>query len=226
MRGPDYSGSWHHGESWHQAEVDDEGDHHSWAVSYADMVTLLFVLFLVVAAMSSINKRKFEQLTEAINGVSTPNGLEQVVKDLESKLQGQGLSGDVQVLRDKQGVALEIKDSLLFESGKADIPPAAAAKMEAVLQSLASLPDKYHFLVEGHTDDAPINTPAFKNNWQLGASRAVAVIGLFTSAHFDAHRLTAQTFADTRPLLANRGENGKPDEEHRRRNRRVVIRVL
>jgi chemotaxis protein MotB len=50
----------------HEEEHEEHENHERWLVSYADMMTLLMVLFIVMFAISSINQGKFNQLKEGL----------------------------------------------------------------------------------------------------------------------------------------------------------------
>ncbi len=57
----------------HDEEHEEHENHERWLVSYADMMTLLMVLFIVMFAISSINQGKFDQLKQGLhNGFGTP----------------------------------------------------------------------------------------------------------------------------------------------------------
>jgi chemotaxis protein MotB len=57
----------------HEEEHEEHENHERWLVSYADMMTLLMVLFIVMFAISSINQGKFDQLKQGLhNGFGTP----------------------------------------------------------------------------------------------------------------------------------------------------------
>jgi chemotaxis protein MotB len=58
----------------HEEEHEEHENHERWLVSYADMMTLLMVLFIVMFAISSINQGKFDQLKQGLhNGFGTPD---------------------------------------------------------------------------------------------------------------------------------------------------------
>jgi chemotaxis protein MotB len=55
-------------------EPEEHVNHERWLVSYADMLTLLFVLFVVLFSMSSVDQRKFAQLAEGLaQGFGAPS---------------------------------------------------------------------------------------------------------------------------------------------------------
>ena len=57
----------------HEEEHEEHENHERWLVSYADMMTLLMVLFIVMFAISSINQGKFDQLKQGLkNGFGAP----------------------------------------------------------------------------------------------------------------------------------------------------------
>jgi chemotaxis protein MotB len=71
--------------------------------------------------------------------------------------------------------------------------------------------------VTGHTDNIPINTPKFASNWELSAVRASDVVRYFISTGIDPKLLSAEGYAEYRPLEDNKTAKG------RSRNRRVEI---
>jgi len=75
-------------------------------------------------------------------------------------------------------------------------------------------------IVAGHTDDLPISTERFRDNWDLSSARAVSVIRELINRHgVDPSRLEAKGYADTRPLVAN------DSIANRARNRRIEIEI-
>ena len=79
--------------------------------------------------------------------------------------------------------------------------------------------------VEGHTDDSPISSERYPSNWELSAARASLVVRMLENKGFRKDRLSPQGFADSRPILPNRDEAGKPIPDNQAQNRRVVIRI-
>ena len=62
-----------HGRRGHDEEPEEHENHERWLVSYADMMTLLMVLFIVMFAISSVNQGKFDQLKQGLkNGFGSP----------------------------------------------------------------------------------------------------------------------------------------------------------
>lgn len=112
---------------------------------------------------------------------------------------------------------LALDSDVLFASGSAQLTPAGLASVRAISQALATGTDG-RFQVEGHTDSDPIkNTREFPSNWHLGADRAINVVSEMIAAGFPADRISAASFADTRPADAT----GTADANQA--NRRVEV---
>jgi outer membrane protein OmpA-like peptidoglycan-associated protein len=124
----------------------------------------------------------------------------------------------VNVNKTDKGVEIEVKSSLLFGSGDADL----GLKAVGVLRKIAEILKRNtaDINVEGFTDDVPINTPRFPSNWELSTARASSVVRLFSRLGIESERLKAIGFAEFRPIAPNTTEIG------RNKNRRVTIVVL
>ncbi len=124
-------------------------------------------------------------------------------------------SGQVRITEGALGITVEINASVLFDSGEARLQLPAVRALTAVGQILATT--DFPITVEGHTDNAPINTLLFPSNWELSGARAASVVRLFVDTGVDPRRLTATGYAEQRPVA----DNATP--EGRLRNRRVAI---
>ena len=72
-------------------------------------------------------------------------------------------------------------------------------------------------MVEGFTDDRPIQSDQYPSNWELSASRAAAVVRLLDAEGVDPQRMAAVGYGQFQPVARNDTAEG------RRRNRRVVL---
>ena len=126
--------------------------------------------------------------------------------------------GEIKVVRRDHGISLEISEVILFESGKADLLPAAGPVL-AHLASTLQEAGETQIAVEGHTDDRPIRGGRFHSNWELAAARANAVTQFLLSRGFSPERLRSVSYADTRPVADNGTAAG------RAANRRVNLRI-
>jgi len=123
--------------------------------------------------------------------------------------------GQVSVTEGAHGIKVEINAEVLFAPGEADLGPGAINALQAVAQVVA--PAEFPIVIEGHTDNVPINTYRFPSNWELSAVRASSVVRLFVDNGVAPSRLTASGYGDQRPVADNFSEEG------RSRNRRVTL---
>jgi chemotaxis protein MotB len=203
------------------AEEDD-----SWLLPYVDVVSLLLAFLILALAMSKVNLHRFELISAALTHQSAPPSLDVLKESLDQMIASKGLAGQVKTVVDDEGLRMELKDALVFDSGQADITPAGRAAIDRLVQLLPTIDQRYQIAIEGHTDDVPIHTVRFDSNWELSAARSISVLKLFTSAGIGAQRLSAQGYADTRPATPiGAGSDPATLARARSENRRVVIRV-
>ena len=127
---------------------------------------------------------------------------------------------DVQVL--KGVVYISLADNMLYKSGSYEINDRAEQTLSKIAKIITDYKD-YDVLIEGNTDNVPINTSADKmknirNNWDLSCLRAASVVQ-YLQDHFNVNpkRLTAGGRGEYNPLATNDTELGK------QRNRRTQI---
>lgn len=127
---------------------------------------------------------------------------------------------DVQVL--KGVVYISLADNMLYKSGSYEINDRAEQTLSKIAKIIMDYRD-YDVLIEGNTDNVPINTAApsmrnIRNNWDLSALRAASVVQ-YLQEHFGVSpkRLTAGGRGEWNPLVSNDTELG------RQRNRRTQI---
>jgi chemotaxis protein MotB len=127
---------------------------------------------------------------------------------------------DVQVL--KGVVYISLADNMLYKSGSYEINDRAQETLSKIAKIIMDYKD-YDVLIEGNTDNVPINTEAasmknIRNNWDLSALRASSVVQYLID-HFGVapKRLTAGGRGEFNPIASNDTEVGK------QRNRRTQI---
>lgn len=153
------------------------------------------------------------------------------LNDLEKKLAaiGQdansaGNSGDVTVFQTPEGTVVEIKDGVLFDSGKKELKSAAAEILNKIAAEIAAT--SYNIRIDGHTDADPVKVHAKEfplGNIQLSSDRALEVAGFFMKKAKTAipeNRIAVAGFGPNRPR--SQGNSA----ESKRQNRRVDIVVL
>jgi chemotaxis protein MotB len=217
------------------------GGHHggAWKVAYADFVTAMMALFIVLWLMNSS-----EQVKKAIAGYfRDPSG--------HGRQQGTGQAGlgegvgvgkeDMSKLKDKleaamkqtpsldrlkdqvqmtvtgEGLRIELLESdvgTFFESGNAQPSSSGMSMLKMISGELAKLPNR--LLIEGHTDARPYTGRASYSNWELSSDRANAARRLMQESG-----LRPDQIAEVRGYADQRLR--KPDDPDNASNRRVSI---
>jgi chemotaxis protein MotB len=215
-----------------------------WLLTYADLITLLMVFFIVLFAMSELDKKKFEEvaqrLSEAFGGTprlsvlsgggpglvamaapsvsgqaSPPDPLTVLGQELESwSLKSDRFS----VRMAERGLIISLVGSAAFDSGSADLRPEYIPVLEAIAIQLRSTP--FDIAVEGFTDDDPIRTAEFPSNWYLSTARANMVRDYLEHGGVSGERMMVVGYGEQRPAWSNQTPDGKA------RNRRVDVVVL
>ena len=110
-----------------------------------------------------------------------------------------------------------MSDKLMFQSGKADVQEKGKQAL-AVLADVLKKNKEFQILVEGHTDNVPIKTSVYKDNWDLSVARATSMVRLLQEEHgISAERLTASGRGEYDPKASNSTTAGKAS------NRRTEI---
>ncbi|MBY0124124.1 flagellar motor protein MotS [Bacillus sp. S/N-304-OC-R1] len=147
---------------------------------------------------------------------SANTSLEDLLSEVQSFLDKNGLDDVILANRTDRGVVLVLQEKILFAPGQAEVIGDAYAFLDKVGELLQKLPNLVK--VEGHTDNRPMNSFRYPSNWELSAARASSVINyLIEKHHLDSNRFIAVGYSDTRPIVSN------DTAENRQKNRRVEI---
>ncbi len=144
------------------------------------------------------------------------NTLPEVYLMVKKYISENGLEDMVEVSYERRGVALEIKEHVLFASGKADLRQRAKELLDPLAGLLEQIENRIS--VEGHTDNRPIQTVEFPTNWELSTARSCRVIRYFVDNHgLDPKKFAAVGFGEYHPVAPNNSQANMA------RNRRVII---
>ncbi|MEI6501261.1 MAG: flagellar motor protein MotB [Armatimonadota bacterium] len=218
-----------------------------WLLTYADMITLLMALFIMLYSMSQLDIKKFDAMTGAVQaqlggtgilkGAMNPSpGPEQrsgtpgimpqlggspaaLKKKLARELEPLMASAGLTIANTADGVTISIPATIVhFAAGSADPTPAMLAVLRTLAKTLARHRGK--LTITGHTCNLPVHNERYQSNWELSADRARNVaFRLIDYGGVRAGNCSFMGLADTSPVAAN------DTEEHRQRNRRVEIRI-
>ncbi|MCL1946020.1 MAG: flagellar motor protein MotB [Chitinivibrionia bacterium] len=213
-----------------------------WMTSYSDLMSLLMCFFVMLFALMTPDAKKFEMAAAsfqaAFNGVLTSLPTvaihQQVLTPrLGGDAQNKRIAADaatkikevvkkeneeeaVKVQVTDTGIAIRISDRVSFDPGSDRLKPEFNAVLQSVMKIINETPSR-EIRVEGHTDNVPIASSKFPSNWELSASRAVAVVRSMTQDGADPKKLSAVGYGEFRPIVSNDTEQG------RRENRRIEI---
>jgi chemotaxis protein MotB len=252
-----------------KAKHDDHEEHidETWLIPYADLLTLLLALFIVLFASSSVDAQKFEDMAQSFSSVlsggagvfdhstfvpvgetiqdrgkDTINGdekkrtkeeqelqekvkqeteqLENLKEKIDQYIVKNGLTTQLTTELNNFQLLLRISDNALFPPGVATVK-SEAQKLAVVISNLLVVYPQYEIIVSGHTDDRPINTTEFKDNWMLSWKRSYNFMEiLLSNKNLDASRFSPVGYGEYRPIATNKTSEG------RAANRRVEISII
>lgn len=197
----------------------------------ADYANLKSSSGYTVANLSDDLKRKQEELDSK---EKTLRDKEKRLRDLERLVKRQdsmmndltntvkkallGFNPDELTVYMKDGkLYVSMSDKLLFKSGNADVETKGKEAIKKLATVLNKNPD-INIAIEGHTDNVPIKTALYKDNWDLSTARATNVVRLLTDENgMDSKRLTAAGKGEYSPVADNTSVEGKA------KNRRTEI---
>lgn len=221
-----------------------KADHHddehggAWKVAYADFVTAMMALFIVLWLLSASEKiqkavggyfqdptGRGRQTGTTTSGVAetlslNQNQLKQIKDKIEQAMKQiptfKDIQNQIKMTITAEGLRidlLETKRGLFFENGDPKPTQAGAELLKVLASELVKLPNK--IVIEGHTDSLPYGRPDY-SNWELSADRANAARRILTEDGLDdAHISQVRGFADQRLLM--KGDPTSPS------NRRISI---
>jgi chemotaxis protein MotB len=221
-----------------------EGGDERWLITYADLITLLLGLFVLLWTMGLADLEEYGRVAAAMktvfggkalvpglpakvsaagpyldaDGGSYPDTSEAYLTlRVEEALEGVAeMAGEIGVEIQERGVVVHLTETVLFDLGRARLRDEAKSVLNEIAPVLVK--SGRPIRIEGHTDNLPINTLEYPSNWQLSASRAANVVYfLWRSARVPPGQLSIGAYADQLPLDTNNTPEG------RQRNRRVDI---
>jgi chemotaxis protein MotB len=106
-------------------------------------------------------------------------------------------------------VYVSLQEKLLFNSGSDAVDPKGKEALKKLAQVLNSTKD-INVIIEGHTDNVPIKTKQYKDNWDLSTARATTIVRILTKDNgVDEKRITASGKSQFHPILANETDEGR-----------------
>jgi chemotaxis protein MotB len=221
-----------------------------WLLTYADLITLLMVFFVVLYSMSQADSDKFKRVSAALQQAfnidvlkgqaatsigDAPSApilpVENLINDSQVP-QVARLQSKIQAVLDGGGQAPEVsvtvdKEGVVIRLSGSYLFDSGRAELKpnsfAILDAISSelRLQPNDIRIDGHTDSTPIDSPRYPTNWELSVARALALTRYLTETDgLPAGRLIAAGYGEFRPLASNDTREG------RAMNRRVEIHLL
>ncbi len=175
------------------------GGHHggAWKVAYADFVTAMMSLFIVLWLMNTSQKVRqavagyfndprgmtsqtgTDQSGSSDNLALTENNIAQLKQKIEEAIHKmndlKALQNQIQITITPEGLRIELletKDGTFFDTGSATLNDRGRELLEMLAGQLGGVPNR--IAIEGHTDAQPYMRPDGYGNWDLSSDRANA----------------------------------------------------
>ena len=203
-----------------------------WMISYADLVTLLFSLFVVLYAAADHDRASqvAQAVTAAVSSPSTntpkgsgvlPDG--QAVKSARDAMErafaaNATLRARARITTTKEGFTVSLAEAGFFPPGESTVREDAGSLFDVIADALRDSPAQLR--IEGHTDSTPIANTRYPSNWELSSARASVVLAKFIARGIPPARLSLAGYAGERPIASNATTEG------RALNRRVDLVIL
>lgn len=222
----------------------------SWLLPYADILTLLLALFIVLFASSTVDQAKLEQMSQVFNQIFdsgsglmeqpspvnvpvTPNdsdvdsessayvedqqALSKIQDSVDEYIAVNALEKQFATKLTDEGLLVTIRDSILFDTGKAEVNPEYRQIAEDISDLLVFDPPR-NVVITGHTDNIPIASSEFASNWELSVMRSVNFLKILVRDNsIDPLYFSAKGYGEFKPVASNDTIEG------RAKNRRVEV---
>ncbi|MBK9250314.1 MAG: OmpA family protein [Ignavibacteria bacterium] len=229
----------------HHHEIEGSTGADRYLLTYADLITLLLGLFVILYASAQVDTGKYKEFSAAMTDYFKPTGdkqphsdkilpgtdgipqpilpkapqktIDQITLEVERSLLKEITNGLVKAERTPDGLKLALPEALLFTSGKADIQPRALAVLDSLAAIFVGI-DK-QISVDGFTDSIPIRTFQFESNWHLSSERAMNIGYYLLQRGVPEKNFSVRGYGATQAIAPNTSTEG------RAKNRRVEIMI-
>ncbi|MEB3206673.1 MAG: flagellar motor protein MotB [Vampirovibrionales bacterium] len=215
-----------------------------WLMPYADMITVLLGLLLVLLATThqtktvaetklrhfqaiahqaqqslAIRESEMTILAQKLSASLSPSPKPQTSADNTEQKSLQTAQNKISVENGQEGVVITLPETVVFAPGEAQLTSTALPTLNKLADIIRQ--KGQHVRVEGHTDNTPIATAEFPSNWELSTARATTIARyLVEKMGLPANQISAAGYGEYRPVAENSSDEGK------RQNRRVAIVLL
>lgn len=215
-----------------------------WMATFSDLATLLLTFFVLLLSFAELDITEFKTMLGSVKeafGVQTvapgdleaaatspiefsdlPTSLAMPLNDLQAAqmrairryMEDHELQEELSLVEDERGVIIRMRDTLLSDSGSAELKPQSLPVLDQIREMASAFPSGLS--VEGHTDNRPIRSFRFPSNWELSSARAASAVRYMQRAGpLPVRTLSVVGHGDSEPI----GDNSTA--EGRAQNRRV-----
>lgn len=160
-------------------------------------------------------------LENNVNGknIKPKEDVKENYENLKKQIKDEKLDEYLQVKVDSRGYIFEIKDKILFETGKADLKSESMPILNFISKYIANIDNE--IMVEGHTDNIPIKNYKYNDNLDLSSDRANNVTRYFIqNKNINPKRLKSMGLGEYHPIVPNDSDGNKA------KNRRVNVLIV
>lgn len=199
----------------------DEAKFKAFIDSYSGTTGLLEGGEVILAEEGMLGNGIKQQPSNVTQKISKGQELKEIEYNVQKFINDKQLEDVIEVEKKGDAIVITFEDALLFDTGKADLMPAAIPILSKLGNELQQyILNGYQLKCEGHTDNVPIKTIQFPSNWELSSARAIAVAKFFVNElEFPPALVSAEGYGEYNPIADNSSPEG------RMKNRRVELRL-
>lgn len=211
------------------------GEKDRYLITYADLITLLLGLFILLYTASNLDVQKYEKMVNAIDNVfggehptikvfpdsevPTVSPLGNLKSEINTLIEKNNYSSSIKLEENARGVTIHILEDIVFPSGSAELKKSSMLVLSQLATIIRKMPNDIR--IEGHTDNVPIATSQFPSNWHLSVARALSTAYfLMTEEGLDPEKLSIVGYSEYKPIDSNESNYGRAS------NRRVDIVII
>jgi len=197
-------------------------------ITYSDMITLILVVFVLMYSVSKLDENRF---AEALSSFQTKRMRIESVNVRLSKAEMKMLERVRELVKDNvdaeslarsdtRTILHRLPTSDLFDPGEAFFSQGAEDLIISTIEEDMKEGVK-QVMIDGHTDNVPMQSAKYPSNWELSAARASKVARfIIEKMRFPPERIVVTGYGEFRPLKEN------INDDNRAANRRVEIKIL
>lgn len=212
-------------------------------ITYADLITLLLGLFVILYSTSQVDQEQYEKVKKALskafhnNNKGVLNGgegvlnnktnspiaiaendvinLEQIYQKTQNALNDLIKENSIEIRYNGNEIVLDLPENLLFNSGQFEVKKSGFVVLDTITKTISKFEKLIN--IDGHTDNAVINNKSYNGNWDLSVKRSLNVAKIMLNSGLPENNLIIRGFGEYRPKVANN------NALNMKKNRRVEI---